>query len=49
MKLISTDENIRRILSGEFANLLEAAKKVRAAGDETAPVPQEDGSRPVQD
>lgn len=49
MKLISTDENIRRILSGEFANLLEAAKKARAAGDESAPVPQEDSSQPVQD
>lgn len=36
MKLISTDENIRRILSGEFANLLEAAKKARAAGEEPA-------------
>lgn len=34
MKLISTDEDIRRILSGEFANLLEAAKKVLSSKEE---------------
>ena len=35
MKLISTDESIRRILTEEVGNLIEAAKKVAALPEET--------------
>ena len=33
MKLISTDDDIRRILTGEFANLIDAAKNAATPED----------------
>lgn len=41
MKLISTDDDIRRILSGEFASLMEAAKKAAAPEEGTKKAPAE--------
>ena len=41
MKLISTDDDIRRILTGEFSNLLEAAKKTIKLLPEEAEDPEE--------
>ena len=35
MKLISTDDNIRRILTEEFASLIDAAKNAAAPQEDT--------------
>ena len=40
MKLISTDDDIRRILTGDFSNLLEAAKKTIKLPPEEAEDPE---------